>query len=71
MARMTKRQIEQQDKLLEYVVDSAADRCRRFRDWHDEAAAKAYDLAEAVRVAELQLDAANLELHRFRKAHKL
>ena len=71
MARMTKKQIEQQHKLLEYVVTSAADRCRKFRKWSDEAHAKAYDLAEAVRAAEDQLDAANLDLYKFCKAHKI
>lgn len=71
MARLTKKQISQQHELLMYAADRAATQIARFRKWHEEAAAKAYDLAEAVSVAESQRSAAVAAVNKFRRIHKI
>lgn len=63
--------LKQKRELLEYTLFRLQEREKRFQEWHEEAAAKAYDMAEAYRVAKELTETAEKELKTFLKDHKL
>lgn len=63
--------LKQQRELLEYVLFRTKEHAERFRKWHEEAAAKAYDMAEAYKLSVQSVEKAEAELQTFLNDHKL